>query len=145
MRIEGPRAADGIRKNDKTRKTGGSSGSFKAFMDAESESAADVASAPMVGDVSALIAAQAYEDPTEKKARGRMMARAEDVLDALGGVHRGLVDGRLDTSHMEGVRRAVATQREKVADPVLSGLLDEVELRAQVELAKLEMAQGKTK
>ncbi len=145
MRIEGPRATEGVRKNEKARKTGGASSDFKSFLDGDTEEAAGPSSAPALGGVGSLIAAQGYEDPAEKKSRGRMMERASRVLDALDGVHRGLLNGRLSTTELEHVSRSVSAQREKIADPRLLSIMDDVDLRAQVELAKLEMARDKSK
>lgn len=143
MRVEGPRASDNVRKGEKARKSGAASSDFKSFLDGEAEGAGEAASAPGVGGIGALIAAQAAEDPLEGRARKRMQARAGQVLDALDGVHRGLLSGRLSTQDMERVAASVAAQREKIADPALSGLLDEVDLRAKVELAKMEIAKEK--
>ncbi len=143
MRIEGPRAADSVRKNEKSRKTGGASSDFKSFLDGESDGASEVVSAPAMDGIGALIAAQAAEDPLEGKARGRMRERAGRVLDALDDVHKGLLSGGLTLAQMENVTRSVAARREKINDPRLVEILDEVELRAQVELAKMEMAKEK--
>ena len=145
MRIEGPRGTDGVRKSDKTRKASGSSSDFKSFMDTDVGETPAAPAAMGVGDVGALIAAQAFEDPAEKKSKGRMMARAGHVLDALERVHQGLLAGQLSVGDAEDVSRAVAAQREKISDPALAGLLDEVDLRAQVELAKMDMARDKNK
>jgi hypothetical protein len=87
-----------------------------------------------------LIAAQAAEDPLEGRTRRRMQDRAEKVLDALDDVHRGLLSGSLSTVQMERIAQSVTSRREKVNDPRLVEILDQVDLRAQVELAKLEMA-----
>lgn len=144
MRIEGPRPTDSIKKNEKTRKTGGASGEFKSFLAGDTEGASEASSAPMIADVGALLIAQASEDPAERKARKRMKDRAENVLSALDGVRRGLLNGKLSTLEMESVSRSIAERREKINDPKLTEILDEVELRAQVELAKMEMAKQKT-
>jgi hypothetical protein len=143
MRIEGPRPTDTIKKNEKTRKTSGASGEFKSFLAGEAEGASEASSAPMVADIGALLVAQASEDPTERKARKRMKERAEGVLTALDSVRSGLLNGKLSTLEMQAVSRAIAERREKVNDPKLTEILDEVELRAQVELAKMEIAKQK--
>jgi len=145
MRIEGPRSTDGVRKSDRARKTGGASSDFKSFLDADTEETTGPSSAPALGGVGSLIAAQGFEDPAEKKSRGRMMERASRVLDALDGVHRGLLNGNLSTTELEQVTRSVSAQREKIADPRLLSIMDDVDLRAQVEMAKLEMARDKVK
>lgn len=95
--------------------------------------------------VGSLLAAQAAEDPTERKARKRMTARAGKVLDALEGVHRGLLSGQITAETLERVSASVAERREKIEDPALSDLLDQVDLRAQVEMAKMEMARDTAK
>ena len=45
---------------------------------------------------------------------------------------------------LERLARGVREQREGTDDPRLESLLGEIELRAGVELAKLEMARGAT-
>lgn len=143
MRIEGPRPTDGVKKNDKARKTGGASGEFKAFLDGDADGVGEAFATPMVVDVGSLLAAQAAEDPSERKARKRMQERAERVLDSLDGVRKGLLDGTLNTRDLERVSQSVTEKRESINDPVLAGILDEVDLRAKVELAKMEMAKEK--
>ncbi len=140
MRIEGPKSTSEIKKNDKTRKAGGASSSFSTFMEPETEGASAAAGTGFIGGIGNLLAVQGAEDPTERKARKRMVERADKVLDALDDVHRGLLSGRLTTDTLAGVAREVAARREKIDDPALVGLLDQVDLRAQVEMAKLEMA-----
>jgi len=45
--------------------------------------------------------------------------------------------GRIPKEKLAELARMVRDRREKGADPVVSRLLDEIELRAAVELAKL--------
>ena len=66
------------------------------------------------------------------------MSRAGRILDVLDEVKLALLDGGLSADHLERLRRAVREQRDGVDDPELSGLLDEIETRAAVEMAKLE-------
>jgi len=145
MRIEGPRRSDSVSKSGKTKKSTESSGDFRTLLDGGADAASGPSGASGVSDVSALLAAQAAEDPTERKARKRMVARAQDVLGALDGVHRDLVSGGVTLDRMRDVSARVSAQREKVADPQLAELLDHIDLRARVELAKLEMSYEKNK
>jgi hypothetical protein len=48
-----------------------------------------------------------------------------------------ILDGRLRPVDLERLTRLVAEQRTAADDPRLAGILDEIELRAAVELAKL--------
>ena len=143
MRIEGPRAADTVKKSGKARKAGESGGVFGSFLEADAEGAAETASAPMAAGIGSLLAAQSVEDPVEKKSKKRMYERAERVLDGLEDVHKGLLGGTLSTVQMERMANTLAERREKIMDPRLAAILDEVDLRAQVELAKMEMAKEK--
>jgi hypothetical protein len=41
---------------------------------------------------------------------------------------------------MIDIADVVASHRERLKDPMLSSLLDEIDLRAQIEIAKMQMA-----
>lgn len=104
-----------------------------------SSSAAGVASAGGVAYVSsleALIALQEVGTPLER--RRRAVKRAGAILDALETLKLDLLEGRLGKVAIEALTRAVRDQRSLTDDPTLEGLLDEIETRAAVELAKLE-------
>jgi hypothetical protein len=51
-----------------------------------------------------------------------------------------LIGGDLSPGEMDRLRRAVRDQRDATDDPNLESVLDEIETRAAVELAKLECA-----
>ena len=68
------------------------------------------------------------------------MRRADTILDALEGLKIELLEGQLGPTILERLTRAVREQRSMTDDPTLEGLLDQVETRAAVELAKLEGA-----
>ncbi len=65
------------------------------------------------------------------------------TLDALSQLRDALLMGALPVSSIERLERLVASERTLTTDPVLNGILDEIELRAAVEMAKLEVAMGK--
>jgi hypothetical protein len=139
MKVEGPRQPRPV--TGSTQRTGApssASGDFARVLagnPVETPAAAPVrAPAP----VEALFAVQAVEDATERSRRARR--RANDLLDRLQLLHRGLIDGRLSPADVLDLIRLVETERDQVDDPALAALLDEIDLRAQVELAKLEVA-----
>jgi hypothetical protein len=55
----------------------------------------------------------------------------------MGDVHLGLLDGAITEVQVDKLKRIVQTAREPVDDPGLAEVLDHIDLRAQVELAKL--------
>ena len=88
--------------------------------------------------VEALLALQDVETATERKRRS--VNRAGRLLDELDGLKIALLGGDLDAGQLDRLARAVREQRAATEDPKLEGILDEIETRAAVELAKLEMA-----
>jgi hypothetical protein len=126
--------ASGSGKAGGTKKTG--STGFSGLLEGTDETGATGATYA-IARMDALLAAQGVDDPAERASRGRMMLRADDVLDELEGVRRHLLSGTLTVGHMVDIADVVASHREKIADPQLTALLDEIDLRAQIELAKM--------
>jgi len=91
-----------------------------------------------VSTLEALMALQEVGGPLER--RRRAVRRADTILDALEGLKIELLEGALGPVMLERLTRAVREQRSVTDDPNLEGLLDQVETRAAVELAKLEGA-----
>lgn len=89
--------------------------------------------------VDALLALQDVGGPLER--RRRAVRRAGRLLDALDGVKLALLGDSLSARELERLRRALQEERGATADPQLESVLDEIELRAAVEIAKLEKAQ----
>ena len=94
------------------------------------------ASVNAVSTLDALMALQEVGGPLER--RRRAVWRADKILDALEGLKVELLEGQLNPAMLERLTRAVREQRSMTDDPNLEGLLDQVETRAAVELAKLE-------
>ena len=88
--------------------------------------------------VEALLALQDVESPTER--RRRSVGRAGRLLDELDQIKIALLGGDLSQEQLDRLARAVREQRSATDDPKLEAVLDEIETRAAVELAKLEAA-----
>ena len=86
-----------------------------------------------------LLTVQSTENPTERAARGRMTDRADEILSRLDHLRLGMLTGTMTVGQMIDMADVVAAHRDKVHDPHLTAVLDEIDLRAQVELAKLRM------
>lgn len=140
MKVEGPSGPQKTSKSGKSGKTSGTSGSFEDFV-AHGVSKPQAPSATRsIAAVDALLAVQGAEDPTARAARRRMHARADNVLEELDKIRHSLLTGTLTLGHCIDVADVVASHREKINDPALSALLDEIDLRAQVEIAKMRKA-----
>ena len=93
-------------------------------------------SAP-VGAVDSLLVLQEVPDATSGASRAKL--RAEDLLDHLDQVRHGLLTGALSRQMLDRLARIARSERQSVDDPKLRELLDEIELRAAVELAKYSL------
>lgn len=76
--------------------------------------------------------------------RKKAVADGFDTLETLEDLRHSLLVGRVPEHVLRGLTLKVARQRQQISDPRLLAVLDDIELRAAVELAKLEMAQGQT-
>ena len=91
-----------------------------------------------LGSLDALIALQEVDGPLGR--RRRAIGRANRLLDELDDLKLALLDGEVDEGGLRRLSDAVRQQREATSDPRLEALLDQIEARAAVELAKLETA-----
>lgn len=124
-----------------------SAGAFASELDkvtgAEEDAAPAVEGGGGVAGVGGIFAAQNVNDqgstPQERRRRAQ---RGIDILDKLEEVRRGLLLGTIPKDRLADLARMVREKRERGADPMISRLLDEIELRASVELAKLGLPVG---
>lgn len=148
MKVEGPRSTSSVRDAGKTRKAGpsGKVGEFATELDrlGQAEDAAGSEGAEQVSgvlNVGGLLAAQSVgggaDAGPDYKERQRRAQRGAELLDRLEDIRRGLLLGAIPKERLGDLARMVREKRERGADPVISRLLDEIELRAEVEIAKL--------
>ncbi len=88
--------------------------------------------------IDALLGLQEVDDVTERKARAKK--RATGLLDQLDDIRNCLLMGEMPPHQLNALRNCIAQEKIGVDDPRLAGLLEEIDLRAEVELAKLEAA-----
>lgn len=100
--------------------------------------AAAISAAGGLMGVEALLALQDIGGPLERKRRA--VRRAGFILDVLDEIKVALLDGEPEAGDLDRLRRAVRNERENTEDPKLEAVLNEIEIRAAVEVAKLELA-----
>ncbi len=132
-KVAGVSQAKRANRANRANKPGGT-----AFADMLGEtSSTEQASAPTAaGGVDSVLAVQAVGDreADARKARERaelMLSRLEDIRD-------GLLMGAIPTDRLQELAVAAREQREDIDDDRLIEILDDIELRARVELAKLD-------
>lgn len=141
MKISGVGSGAPARDARRANKSDGKTSTFKTALAEASvdgvDNAPPVGAAAAMGAVDVLMAIQSLDNATEREARKRLVKRGEDLLDQLEDVRHGLLLGTLPKEKLEALAQSVRTQREACPDPGLAAVLDEIELRAEVELAKL--------
>jgi len=137
MRIHGTNGPNALAATPTAKRS--ASGTFS--LEAETARAATPTGGPrLLGGIDALIALQGFEEPGER--RRRAVKRGSAALDALDALKLALLSGTLDTAALARLRSAAALLGERSGEAGLDTVLAEIELRAEVELAKIGMPQS---
>ena len=91
-----------------------------------------------VSSVEALIALQESDD--FRQARKKATARADNLLDALSDLRLGLLEGGIPLRTLQRLSASLASSRANTGDSRLESILNDIEIRAEVEKAKLDSA-----
>ena len=113
--------------------------SFAAEEIADAKTAVALTGTGPLSAVDTILALQGIEDSTDS--RKRSVSHGEQLLSLLDEVRDGLLAGGIPRATLNRLALAITKRRETFADPHLQGVLDEIDLRARVELAKLEQAE----
>jgi hypothetical protein len=121
-------------------------GGFGAVLDEAGEAAAPAATARAealgaINSLDVLLALQETLSPTER--RRRAVRRAGKILDALDALKLSLLGGEPTDIDLQSLQMAVKEARAETHDPELEGLLEQIETRAAVELAKRDMTEAR--
>jgi hypothetical protein len=114
-------------------------GVFELGQGTETPQSRQVANVAASTSLDALLALQAVEDPLLKKRK--TVRRGTQLLDALDALKTDLLAGQMSEGRLNQLMAVMSQAREK-SDPGLDRLLDDIELRARVELAKRGMFPG---
>jgi hypothetical protein len=123
-------------------KTSQVSSSFADFLDVSATD--ETTSTPQLSDVASTSSVSnmlALQEISEAEVeRKRLIQKGKNILDVLENLRHQLLIGEVPLSTLQSLGRQLSVQRQSISDPHLLALLDDIELRAAVELAKLEMA-----
>lgn len=76
-------------------------------------------------------------EPERNERRGAAARYGTDLLDGLAELRLNLLDGTLSAAQLHALARALRADRHPSGDPRIEGVIEEIELRVQVEIAKL--------
>ena len=116
----------------KTKKSTGASSSFSIEGETSSVGSAAPVFALSASDALEALQGVNYEDSTQDLERGHK------VLNLLDSLRKDILFGQVSLSQLREVETLIGQHRGKNLDPQLQNILDEVDLRAKVEIAKYE-------
>ena len=125
-----------MKRAGRTAGTGGKS--FIAEEMADAKTAAALTGSGPTAAVDTILALQGIEDSPDGRSRG--VNHGEQLLTLLDELRDGLLAGGIPRATLNRLALAIAKRRESFAEPKLQIVLDEIDLRARVEMAKLEQA-----
>jgi len=135
MKIFGTTEVGGSSSIKKKKRAEGASG-FGSLLAGKMEEKSESAPVMSLNNVDALFALQEISVDEENSRKGILYG--ESLLNALDSIRHGLLAGAISRHNLEQLGTLIQQQRAVIIDPELRGILNEIEVRAAVELAKLE-------
>ena len=141
MRIKGTDSTKSVKSSKKAKKTD-SDANFASHLaeyvsDGESAATSSVESPTNVAGVNSIFSVQNTNGVDDREQKRRMIQQGENILDRLEEIRDGILTGSISKQRLIDLAQMVRNRRERGGDPRLTTILDEIELRAEVELAKL--------
>lgn len=135
IRISGPNRTGGVQANGGIRRTDAGASGFAPATTGPQTRAASPMPAGSLSGLDALLALQAVE-PDAPRRRRKALRSGHQMLDVLEEIKIGLLSGQLSAEALDRVAGLLGGL-EASGDPELDALIDDIALRAEVELAKL--------
>ncbi len=128
------------RRTDSSRRPIGGVGRDSRFADHLQGSASEAevgVDRTMVFAVGSVLPVQESSSATEESGRARAQRYGEDILDRLDELHVAILTGTVPAERLVRLAQMLRAKHGLVDDPQLRSIIEEIELRAEVEIAKL--------
>jgi Class II flagellar assembly regulator len=134
IKVDGPGAirASNARRTGKAEKSGSG---FASHLGGDDAAVANAGGSQFLTRIDGLVALQEAPDPAQ--GRRRAAQRGNDLLDQLNEIRHGLLIGAVPLDKLKALARKLAEAQFRVSDPQLAEIIQDIELRCAVELAKL--------
>jgi Class II flagellar assembly regulator len=133
MRIQGTIGTAAVATPSSSRRA--AAGAFSMGEGSDARAIGNPAPLRTVGGIDALLALQGIEEPLER--RKYAVKRGRIALEALDELKLGLLGGPLSPATLAKLNSAAAYLKDGSGDAGLDGILGEIELRVEVEIAKM--------
>jgi hypothetical protein len=140
MRIDPKSSTSAISSTAGIRRGGGSGAGFSVAEGTNSRASSGIAGAGPIGSLDAILALQ--EDGHTGERRKRAAKRGHDLLDSLDRLKAALLNGRVPVADLKAIAARLSERAETTGDSRLDEVIAHIELRAKVELAKLQAREG---
>jgi hypothetical protein len=141
MSIDKVKGPGGIAPGAPKRTTGSSPAggpSFASLLKGAEKPAGQVSQAAPVAALDTMLAIQSVDDQAGgRQNRQRAFRRGSTLLERLDEIRHGLLTGSIPVARLQTLAQTLRSERMAVEDPQLAEVLAEIELRCEVELAKL--------
>ncbi|POF28192.1 flagellar assembly protein FliX [Roseibium marinum] len=134
MRITGNKPITGVQGKGAKKRSPSGADQFTPDLGTEVSQTAQTAGGASIQGMDALLALQEVDEVAER--RSRAAKRGHSMLDSLEAVRADLLAGHVSEDRLELLAQEVS-RRQSSGDPDVDSVMDEIELRVKVELAKL--------
>jgi hypothetical protein len=134
MKITGPNSTSSVSSSKRKASARSGGQGFSVETADQAGAAVSTTAASSIQSVDAILALQSVGD--FKEARQRATSRAVSLLDVLDELKIALLEGGVSKGKLVALMNLLQTQRDDTNDAALEAVLNEVETRAAVELAK---------
>lgn len=136
FKIEDVRKTTELAQGKNIRKIGGEN--FADYLSTGGVSKQDqIQATAAMTSADAIFAAQMVQDEEERQIRQKLVKKGNALLEKLEEIRDGLLAGEISREKLIEISRFVKERDMQSSDPRLQEILQEIELRVEVELAKL--------
>lgn len=112
--------------------------SFASFLKGAEKPSGGVSQVAPMAALDAMLTIQAVDEQGGgKQNRQRAFRRGSTLLEKLDEIRHGLLEGRISADRLQQLAQMLRSEKLAVEDPQLAEVMAEIELRCEVELAKL--------
>ncbi|MGH6662801.1 MAG: flagellar assembly protein FliX [Rhodospirillales bacterium] len=136
-KVGSPKDAAGVKKKKAAAKDGAFAESLRGAFGAAADSPHAVEPTGKAGAVDSVFALQEVPDAVDRRSRGLLRQHGEDLLSRLDELRISILAGAVPKERLTQLAQRLRQKRQESDDPKLNEIIEEIELRAEVEIAKL--------
>jgi hypothetical protein len=137
LNVDSAKSTRSAKKKAKTGKTGKGSEFAEQLKEAAAAEAPASVESAAINPAEAVLAVQETNDATQERSRGLALKYGNGVLDRLDNLRHEILGGAVPKESLALLARKMRAERQTSSDPRLNEIINEIELRAEVEIAKL--------